>query len=278
MSIIGDFLRDLVGGERHGGCCTLSPAGDWSCQGTSEPDCPVSPFKMFYPGLQCSEVECGTEACCHGEQCTHTTWRAPGSPSNPFDPTCSEQQGDPQGRGTQCASNPCEVEIPEDEFPRGCITKPRMKARAKTGYRWNTDGCQNGQFRMTMRPADQWPTDPEVLEYTHLGYGTLTSVGPIRANEQAAGVEPCARHWAHVVIGNDGYARMMMCGQHVLGQPETRQVSEGRFYLESEESRPKGTTIVPVPSGYAAVAVGYRAPYWVEAHYASHSVYCGILR
>ena len=268
MNILGSFLRDAIAGGSGGACCepTFSGEGDFVCNPTSEVDCVDNPNAIFYPRQSCSEVECGKEACCTFNQDTGLTECTNVPPPFLVD-ECRD--GERQGEGTSCAQLPCDVEVPEDEFPIGCITKPVGRPTPQTGYEWDTNLCQNAQFRVTIAAPDAPPAP-----FAPVNYGELQSVGPIRANEQAAGVEPCARHRARLVRGNDGYCRMMMCGRHVLGDPESLQVSEGWFYLEKDSIRPKAEGLTLIPTGYAAVAVGYRAPYWVEAHYHSYHLPC----
>ena len=282
MGLAGDFLRDAIAGEPHGACCKSSPDGhggfEWGCDRIAKHDCfnaqdenPEPETIFFYDGLECSEVDCGTEACCRGDECANEP------PYSMLDPNSGCIGGVWQGRQTQCATNPCEAPEPEDR-PEGCMKSSQVRRRAPGGYTWNTDLCQNAQFRVVVRPEDEWPADPNDQKWSHVGYAETVSVGPIRANENRPGVEPCRRHYGKVVQTETGYARMMMCGQHVFGDPRTLQVSEGRFYLEDDDSRPgdpKGAGLDRIERGYAAVAVGYRAPYWVEAHYHSHQVFCG---
>lgn len=292
MGIAGQFLRDLFGiaGVDRGACCRFQTGGGFSCIETSRGSCfngadvnPDPQTFFFYPNILCSEVECGTVACCLPDGCDNTPWLGPGGQVNPFDPDCATLGGEPQVRGTQCSTGICEVEQP-DERPEGCIKETTQESRARTGrpspppggFTWNTDLCQNAQFRMTIRLPSMPPADSPTRSVTSLNYGEMMSIGAIRANETAPGVEPCRHHFAKLVQGNDGYARMMMCGQHVAGDPDTLQVSEGWLYLEDDSIRPKPVPIDQrIDNGYAAVAAGYRAPYWVEGIFHASQVYCG---
>lgn len=265
--ILSDFLRDAVSAIPGGACCKGAP--EWVCTDTSPGDCLDDPDALFYPGLQCSEVQCGTEACCRETACNNEK-----PDFDLTDPNSGCLGGILQGPGTQCASNPCDAPEPPDERPEGCMTEPRAKPRAPGGFTWNTDLCQNAQFRITIRPAHEWPRSAEARKWVNLGYGEPVSVGPIRAVETASGVEPCRRHYAKMILTPDGYARMAMCSQHVLGDPESLLVSEGRLYLENDSIRPKPVRD-RIDNGYAAFALSHRAPFWVEAIYHSQPVYCG---
>lgn len=284
MGVAGQFLRDAVAGEVHGACCTRV-AGEFAfdCRNISEVDCfggsenPDPDGVYFYPNLQCSEVTCGTQACCLPTECVnaHPT-------TDRFDPitgelflSCATQGGDAKPRGTQCATpEVCEVPEPPEARPEGCINIDRVaEARPGGPFTYNTDLCQNAQFRMTIRPPGMWPADPFTRLVTSMNYGEPVSVGPIRANEMAPGEQACRTHFGKVVLTKSGYARMMMCGKHVRNDPDTLQVSEGRFYIEKDPIRPKPVED-RIDDGYVAVVVGHRTPYWVEAIYHSSHAYC----
>jgi len=283
MGIVGQFLRDAIAGGDFGACCTTNVSGPgFNCTMRNKQSCfnvqEVNPDPQnifFYPGLSCSEVECGTAACCTDDGCENTDWYNPGG--SHFPSPCDVLDGEQKPRGTQCGQGLCDVPEPPEERPEGCMSEPVIRETRKTpgGYTWNTDLCQNAQFRMTIRRLDEWPVDAATRNVTSVNYAEMQSVGPIRANETAPGVEPCRRHFAKIGITNDGYARMFMCGQHVSTDSDTLQVSEGRFYLENNSIRPKVAGLQTIDNGYGAAAVGYRAPFWVEAIYHSQQIYCG---
>lgn len=285
MGIAGEFLRAAIGGPVFGACCRNLPGpggvSQFECTPRSKPDCfnaqeenPDPANIFFYPNLGCNEVACGTIACCLEDGCQHTPWIPPGGPVDPFDPDCVSLGGDPQRRGTQCSQRPCDVPDPPEERPEGCLTEPRARPRAPGGFVWTEDLCAAAQFRMTIRPPHEWPTRQQDHKFVALNYAEMVSVGAIRANETDSGIEPCRRHYAKIVITKTGYARMMMCGQHVLGDPKSLQVSEGRFYIENDSVRPKPRLSDRIDNGYAAVAVAYRTPYFVEAIYHAAQTFC----
>lgn len=294
MSFFGQFIVDAIAGSPQGACCRYqgqSPTGEaqWSCYETTRFICwddanenPAPNDIFHYPGLRCSDIEgdCGKEACClEGGHCEN---REPYRFTDPTTTGCLE--GTWAGRGTACAGLPCEApEPPEEERPTGCMTQTAAEQKEERlgipmrphgDYYWNTDLCQNAQFRMVIRRLSEPPRDHEARKWYNVNYGEFVSVGMIRANEAAAGTEPCDRHYAKLVQTKSGYARMMMCGQHVNGDDDSLQVSEGRFYIESDATRPKPAPPDLIDDGYAAVAVGYRAPYWVEAIFHARNIFC----
>ena len=258
-------------GDR-GACCYQLSAGDpWDSRncidGTTQDACLSFGFfaAVFYPGLTCDEVQCGTEACCYGDaenpQCFNT--------ASSFE--CGRRDGTLQGPGTQCANTACFPEPPPPPPPCEPMGDP-----VPGPVRYETSLCARARFAPVYRgrTAHLPPkVDTPEGDWHRAGYADLVTRNTVRMVHPGANESACRYHYGKVALGVDGYARATACGSVRFHRGDALirrdEVTQGPFYLAGDDDR-------HAEAGYATAVAPYRTPYVTEVMMHSRYDTCGV--